>query len=163
MQCSTGIVAADSFIYHTINTLLVLSTLYMFYCGNCCQSDAYMCPLFIFSPPFGSHDVSGVPVNELILKQKQVSEEKRQKLDHPVSTILHFCFCFFCLFGFFFAILIFTLIFLQLMSYNLGLMQYDSVTTSALRQVYEDCSLCISSSTFLCHFLLSVLNIDQLE
>lgn len=27
-----------------------------------------------------------LPVNELILKQKQMSEEKRLKLDHPVST-----------------------------------------------------------------------------
>lgn len=29
------------------------------------------------------------PVNELILKQKQRSEEKRLKLDHPVSTQAH--------------------------------------------------------------------------
>lgn len=162
MQCSTGTVAAESYLSQkgltpTINTLLVLSTLYMFYCGNCCQSDAYVCLLFIFSPPFGSHDLSGVPVNELILKQKQVSEEKRQKLDHPVSTTLHFCFLFVCFFVF--ANLVFTLILLQLK----GVMQYDSVTMSALRLVYEGCSLCTSSYTFLCHFPLSVLNIDQLD
>lgn len=42
-------------------------------------------PCFVALPSAASIRV--VPeVNELILKQKQMSEEKRLKLDHPVST-----------------------------------------------------------------------------
>lgn len=37
-------------------------------------------------PPPVSNGNLHLPVNELILKQKQMSEEKRLKLDHPVST-----------------------------------------------------------------------------
>lgn len=45
--------------------------------------DTYFC----FFHCFFATSVCNVPeVNELILKQKQMSEEKRLKLDHPVST-----------------------------------------------------------------------------
>lgn len=59
MCCSLAVTVSLSYTYSTVPPLL-----------------------FIPCPQLPHH----IPVNELILKQKQRSEEKRLKLDHPVST-----------------------------------------------------------------------------
>lgn len=55
----------------------------------CFSPSIYITPFLAYLPPLLPPAPNGnplLPVNELILKQKQMSEEKRLKLDHPVST-----------------------------------------------------------------------------
>lgn len=55
----------------------------------CFSPCIYITPFLHIYPPLLPPAPNGnllLPVNELILKQKQMSEEKRLKLDHPVST-----------------------------------------------------------------------------